>query len=115
MKDILLLLVFGLTLSCRETGSNENELFQRVTPLKEGQRVTYEMFNESIIKPYRCLDCHGGDDWAKSRTGLLEVLTPGEPFSSDLYTEVENGSMPPGGPSVDKARLELLEQFIRDY
>lgn len=118
MKIILVILLQLLIVSCVKTGSNEHETFKEVeeiTPAPdtgpEKVKVSYEQIKKNIIEPFGCVNCHG---WARTEIGIKEKLVEGEPFSSRIYTKIEDGSMPPFGGTVDKTRLELLEQYIRD-
>lgn len=117
MTSLLLLLTLA---SCVETGTREDLIFKEipsvapVQPSEPGQpeeKITFEDIKQNVLEPFRCVICHS--NWANTESGLLSRIKPGEPFSSPFYLRMEDGSMPLGGPSVSKDRLEYVERFIR--
>ena len=110
MKYATLLLTLILS-SCIETGTNENLVFQEVSSIDPNDTVTFQQINNLIIQPFNCIQCHS--DWANTEAGVRTKIMPGEPFESKFYLRLEDGSMPLGGPQIDKQRLEYVENYIR--
>ncbi len=114
MKTFIALLLLTSLTSCVETGTREDLIFQEAPTIEPGspdEIITYADIRANILEPFGCINCHSR--WANNEEGLLSRVTPGEPFSSPFYLRMEDGSMPLGGPSVDRSRLEYVERFIR--
>ncbi len=67
----------------------------------------------------RCLPCHSsvkvmGGVRLTTSVSVLRVVTPGEPEKSPLYTSVESGAMPPGGPKLTKDQRDAIRDWIRE-
>src|SRR5580704_3425807 len=67
----------------------------------------------------KCLPCHSsvkvsGGVRLTTNVSVSRVVTPGEPEKSPLYTSVESGAMPPGGPKLSKDQRDSIRDWIRE-
>jgi hypothetical protein len=86
---------------------------------------TVPQFEKDILPVLeaKCTKCHAGQE----PQGRLDVRTraslqkggasgagflPGEPDRSLLYFRIRSGQMPPGGPKLDDAEIELFRRWI---
>ena len=81
---------------------------------------TFLSVKEQVFKP-SCLSCHSGpnpemgidlSDYSKLMKLDFGVVTPGDPFNSTLYLNVQSGRMPPGGPRLTDAEIKLISDWI---
>ncbi len=113
MKKFLLLLPLILIAGCIETGSDESLQFRVIEPVitpVEDEKVSFQMINDAILTPL-CVRCHG---WASDEPRVNSRIKPGLPEQSRLFTIVESGSMPIGGPVLTLEQLDLLRRYIME-
>lgn len=77
----------------------------------------FEAIHQRILVGHSCLDCHFDDnpDEAAPLTSyeaVLEVVVPGHPGMSDLYTYVHSGKMPKKRPRMNATDEHFLEAWI---
>jgi mono/diheme cytochrome c family protein len=89
-----------------------------VTPVVKASPApgTFTEINQSIIQP-RCISCHSAaapSDGVNLSTyaGVLAQVTPANPAQSILYTQVQSGAMPKGGPSLSDAQIQDVYNWI---
>lgn len=112
MKQLFFLLSLVLISGCIETGRDESLQFRVTEPIIAPieDQVTFQMINEAILTPL-CVRCHG---WASDEPKVNSRIVPGFPEQSRLFTIVESGSMPIGGPVLTLDQLDLLRRYIMD-
>ena len=81
-------------------------------------------FNRDIrpILSDRCFSCHGPDEKARQAGLRLDnkegafarpgVIVAGDPSASRLLKRVSGGGMPPTGPALTPAQIDLLKQWV---
>lgn len=107
MKIVFLLSIL-LMHSCAENlGTSEFESFE-VIDIELGATVDFEQLQSKVLAP-KCLRCHG---WVANETEVLKRVEPGEPLASSLFTIVDNGSMPLGGPELSSSEKNLVKLYI---
>jgi uncharacterized membrane protein len=86
---------------------------------KSGAIANFAAINADILQP-KCLRCHG----SQSASGGVDLssyaaivsqpglVVAGSASTSLLYTEVEGGSMPVGGPPLSARELDEVQQWI---
>lgn len=76
---------------------------------------TYSSISASILTP-ACVNCHGGSGGYSfdSYSNSLKAVTKGNPASSPIYTAVENGVMPKGGPALSSSEVQAIYNWIAD-
>ncbi len=68
----------------------------------------------------QCLVCHsvakpaGNLSVATRAAVVAKTVVPGKPEASSLYTQSVAGKMPPGGPRLATAQLEILRRWIAE-
>ena len=78
------------------------------SPLGAFATVDFATLNANVLTPY-CIRCHAGFSAA---SGLTSYVVAGNPGGSSLYTQAESGAMPPGGPTIPSAALEIINTYI---
>ncbi|MGE0527699.1 MAG: hypothetical protein AB7G93_17025 [Bdellovibrionales bacterium] len=74
---------------------------------------TFTSIRQNILDP-KCVDCHRalGQVALDNYSDVLGTLFPGSPEASVLYTSVEDGTMPQGGPRLNTAELSAIYDWI---
>jgi hypothetical protein len=97
-----------------------NTLQSATPPTPVDTKVTFQTVNETFIKPY-CLRCHkgaspGGDVSLESYQAMIDadVLVPGRPDDSMVYTDARDGSMPKRPPMPSPELIEMFRTWIAD-
>jgi uncharacterized membrane protein len=85
------------------------------TGVGTGTTATFSNVSSEILQP-NCTSCHSGSSPSggvdlSSYTGVMAVVTAGSPSSSNLYTAVNGGIMPPGG-SLAQSDIALIDSWI---
>jgi len=68
----------------------------------------------------QCLVCHsaakpaGGLSVATRGAVVAKSVIPGKPEASSLYLQTASGKMPPGGPKIPAAQLDILKRWIAE-
>ncbi len=94
----------------REDQANSRSTDENKSEMGPKEAIVFKTLYDRVLEPYGCIHCHY---WAHDEKLLKKVtILPGEPFSSELYLKVENGSMPREGSSLSKDDLEIVEQYI---
>jgi hypothetical protein len=74
------------------------------------------------VKPIlelRCVRCHSSETAMKHlrldrKDRAMMVIVPKKPDDSRLLLAAQSGYMPPGGPKLPAAELEILRQWIAE-
>jgi hypothetical protein len=74
------------------------------------------------VKPIlelRCVRCHGAETAMKNlrlnrKDRAMLVIVPKKPEESRLFLAAQSGFMPPGGPKLPAAELEMLRKWIAE-
>lgn len=74
------------------------------------------------VKPIleiRCVRCHGAESAMKNlrlhrKDRAMLVIVPKKPEESRLFLAAQSGFMPPGGPKLPAAELEVLRKWIAE-
>lgn len=69
--------------------------------------ANYKSINENIVQP-KCTSCHSD---LGTYSGLMGMVTPGNPEASAFYTSVRDGAMPEGG-SLSASEVEAIRAWI---
>ena len=75
------------------------------------QGISFAQIKSAVLTPYRCVNCHS----LSTETQLARWINKSHPEQSLLYTEIQNGSMPPSGSNVSSSNEELVLQYIKDF
>jgi hypothetical protein len=79
--------------------------------------ATFTYINTNILKT-KCLSCHaspspmGGGYSYSTYADTIKSLVAGNAAVSKLYTEVQNNSMPKGGPALSAAQKTAIQTWI---
>lgn len=106
MRILLILIAFSFISCAKNLGTSEAEVFQVIQSLEGG--VNFELLHKQVLAP-KCLRCHA---WMSDEEEVLKRVEPGEPNQSSLYTLVENGAMPVGGPELSDQEKRIVELYI---
>jgi mono/diheme cytochrome c family protein len=89
-----------------------------VTPVVKASSVpgTYTEINQTIVQP-KCIRCHSASapsDGVNLSTyaGAFAQVVAGNPEQSILYTQVQSGAMPQGGPPLTDAEIQDIYNWI---
>lgn len=100
----LILLFFS---SCaKNLGTSEADVYQVIEQLESG--ITFEQLRDQVLIP-KCLRCHA---WVAVEDEVKKRIVPGEPLESALFTLVDNGSMPVGGPPLVDLEKDIIRKYI---
>lgn len=97
-----------LATGCLSRGTDEADLFAPAPPTYA--EVDFATLSSAVLAPH-CIQCHAEFG---SQSGVLAYVTPGNPGASLLYTDIQSGQMPPGGPSLPAASLQVVATYIND-
>jgi len=64
---------------------------------------------ESVTIATKCLQCHQS---LATYSGVLQVVTPGDPAKSKLYQQISSGSMPLQSPQLSDAEITAIYNWI---
>lgn len=93
--------------SCaKNLGTSEADVYQVIEQLESG--ITFEQLRNKVLIP-KCLRCHA---WVAMEDEVKKRIVPGEPLKSALFTLVDNGSMPVGGPPLVEIEKDIIRQYI---
>jgi hypothetical protein len=106
MRILLMIMALNFISCAKDLGTSEAEVFTIIQNLEDG--VTFEQLQKQILAP-KCLRCHA---WVSDEEEVLKRVVPGEPKQSSLYTLVENGAMPVGGPELSDGEKKIVELYI---
>lgn len=100
------LLVLFFSSCAKNLGTSEADVYQVIEQLDSGG--TFEQLRDKVLIP-KCLRCHA---WVAVEDEVKKRITPGEPLKSALFTLVDNGSMPVGGPPLVDLEKEIIRKYI---
>jgi mono/diheme cytochrome c family protein len=77
--------------------------------------ATYSSISASILNP-ACVNCHGGSGGYSfdNYSNTLKAVAKGNPGASPLYTAVNSGVMPKGGPALSSSQVTAIFNWIAD-
>lgn len=64
---------------------------------------------ESVTISAKCLQCHQS---LSTYAGVMQVVTPGDPAKSQLYQQINSGSMPLQSPKLSDAEITAIYNWI---
>ena len=97
-------LILVLTTFLTNCGSRELDV-----PSEEAFPSTFVAIRDRILKP-RCENCHAK---LLSHTALLgDLVVPGKPEESELYSEVKSGGMPLYSEKLGEPELLAIRTWI---
>ncbi len=95
---VLALLVSSVFLSC---GSRE---------MKIPVPANYQSI-QAITISQKCLQCHQS---LSTYQGLLQIVTPGDAAGSELYQQINSGSMPQWSPKLSDVEIQAIYTWIQN-
>lgn len=101
-----------LSTACLPFGKKSNLAF-KTHPLPETEEVipetiTYDYLRKHILGP-QCISCHEG--MGQEAKLISWWIVKGVPEESELFTWMEDGSMPPSRPATTR-ELEIVRRYI---
>ena len=72
--------------------------------------ATFSAVSSQILQP-KCVTCHSSFG---TYSGVMSAVTAGNPSGSALYTMVESGQMPQGGPALSSDEVTLINTWIQN-
>lgn len=105
-----LILCLIMLVSCKvKTGTDESSRF-KILPLTKGA-VSFSSVKNNILVP-QCASCHS---WAANEAEVAKRIVPGQPEKSDLFIQVDSGSMPLGQPRLPQSFVDMLRNYIVEF
>ena len=125
MKRVFLSLFVLFLLGCSSEHNTITRGGQQKAALpNEKAQSGFAWVEANVLIPGRCTQCHGKNSDmdlttyqsilnAVSPFDFLNILVPGNPEGSKLYTEIASGRMPLKGPKMDQKVIDRLGEWIR--
>jgi len=95
--------------ACGTNGTNEANSYGTGPVTVSSNTVDFNTLYTEVLEP-NCVHCHGSS--FSSESFILNYVTPGDPSSSTLYTDVASGRMPLNGPVLSADRINLVADYI---
>ncbi len=64
---------------------------------------------QAVTLSQKCLQCHSS---LSTYEGVLAIVVPGNPSSSELYRQINGGGMPQWSPSLSSEEIQAVYQWI---
>ena len=104
-RNKILVVILALVASCGGKGSDEASQFAPI--VIDSTPVDFAGLKSQVLQD-NCIRCH-----ADFKDSVSDVVVAGNLDKSSLFTMVNSGAMPPGGPKLSPTLINVVRNYVK--